>query len=83
MLLFQEEPYFVHPCLVRHVNLHLGNMIRDMDYKASKTFAKYMKNNVNHKLVPMQGGRPGSSKVKQQFQFDSCYTNKQSAAGVP
>ena len=55
MLLFQGEPHFFLPFSVTHMNLHLGNMIRDIDYKASKTIAKYMKNNVNHKLIPIQG----------------------------
>ena len=83
MLLFQKEPHFYLPFSTTHMNLHLGKMIRDMEYKAPKTFAKYMKNNVNHKLVPIQRGRPGSSKVKRQIQFDSYYTTKRLAAGMP
>ena len=73
MLLFQEGPHFVLPCSKTHVNLHLGNMIRDMDYGASKTFDKYMMINVNHKLVPIQRQRPGSGKVQRQLNFDSYY----------
>ena len=83
MLLFQKEPHFFLPFSTTHMNLYLGNMIKDMEYKASKTFAKYMKNNLNHKLVPIQGGCPESSKVKQQLQFDSYYTTARLAAGVP
>ena len=76
MLLYQKEPHFFLPFSTTHMNLYLGNMSRDMDYKASKTFAKYMKNNVNHKLVPIQGGRPGANKVERQLQFDLYYTTK-------
>ena len=83
MLLFQEGPYFFLPFSVTHMNLHLSKMIRDMDYKAAKTFAKNMKNNVNHKLVPIQEGRPGSSKVERQLQSDLYYTTEQSIAGMP
>ena len=80
MLLFQKEPHFVLSFSVTHVNLHLGNIIRDMDYGASKSFDKYMKINVNHKLVPIQQQRPGSSKVQRQLLFDSYYTTAKSVA---
>ena len=53
LLLFQSE----HVCLPfsnTNMNLHLGTMIRDKDYKKNGTFDKYMRKNVNQKLVPIQ-----------------------------
>ena len=82
ILLYQAEPHLCLPFSNTHMNIHLGNMIRNKNYKASGTFAKYMKNNVNHKLVPIQGGRPGTSKVERQLQFKSYYTTDQSAAAT-
>ena len=83
MLLFQEELHFLFSFTVTHLNLHLGNMIRDMDYKMSKTFAKYMKNNVNHKLIPIQQERPRSGKVQRKLFFDSYYITTYSVARMP
>ena len=82
LLLYQMES---HLCLLfsnTHMNLYLGNMIRNKNYKASGTFAKFMKNNVNHNLVPIQEGRLGAHKVERQLQFKSYYTTKRSAAGT-
>ena len=64
MLLYQAEPHLCLPFSNTHMNIHLGNMIRNKNYKASGTFAKYMKNNVNHKLVPIQGGRAEAHTVE-------------------
>ena len=81
MLIFQKEPHFVLPFSVTHVNLHLGNMIRNMDYGASDTFHKYMKKNVNHKLVPIQHNNTGSS-VQRQLFLSAYYTTSKGAAAI-
>ena len=64
------------------MNLHLGNMIRKKDYKKSETFEKYMKNNVNHKLVPIQNGPPGTHTLEWQLQLKAYYTTKQLATST-
>ena len=46
MLLVQERPQFVLPCSTTHMDLHLGTMIRDMEYGTSNTFDKYMGNGI-------------------------------------
>ena len=80
MLLYQKEPHLFLPFSTTHMNLHLGNMIKNMNYKASKTFDKYTKNNVNHKLVPIQKERTGSSVQQQLFQSKHYTTSKSAAA---
>ena len=59
-----------------NVNLHLGNIIRNKDYKKSVTFKKYMKSNVNYKLVPIQNGPPGKHTIEQVLQLKAYYTTK-------
>ena len=61
MLLFQETPHIVLPFIDTHMNLHLGIMIRNMNYGVLATFHEFMKKNANQKLVPIQGDPRGSS----------------------
>ena len=53
LLLYQTEPHLYPPFSNTNMNLHLGNIIKKKDYKKSETFDKYMKINMNHKLVPI------------------------------
>ena len=69
LLLYQTEPHLCLPFSNTYMNLHLGNMIRKKDYKKSETIEKYMKNNVNHKLVPIQNGPPGKHTIERQLQL--------------
>ena len=67
MLLFQKVPHFVLPFSITHMNLHLDNMTRNTDYKKLKTSDQYMKNDVNHKLVPIQQERIEPSPQRQLY----------------
>ena len=53
LLVFQSE-HVILPFSNTNMNLHLGTMIRNKEYRNNITFAKYMKVNVNNKLVPVQ-----------------------------
>ena len=55
------------------MNLHLGTMIRNKKYRNNITFAKYMKANVNDKLVPVQNN-PTGRKVERELYFKEYYT---------
>ena len=74
MLLFQEGPQFILLCSTKHMNLHLGTMIRDKDYGTSNTFNKYMLDNVNHKPVHIQHNRHGNGTVQRKLHFHLYYT---------
>ena len=76
MPLFQKAPHFVLLFSTTHMNLHLDNMIRDIDYKKWKTFDQYMKKNVIHKLVPIQQERTGTSPQRQLYLKEYCTTAK-------
>ena len=80
MLLFQEVPQFVLPCSTKHMNLHLGTMIRGKVYGTNITFDKYMLANVNHKLVPIQRESQGSGIVQRKLHIHSYYTTASSVA---
>ena len=67
MLFFQQEQHILFLFSTTNMNLHLGKMIRNMDYQMSKKFEQLMINNVNHKLVPIQHGRPGSNPQRQLY----------------
>ena len=56
------------------MNLHLGNMIRKKDYKGSSTFEKYMRKNVNHKLVPIQNRPPSNHTIERVLHLKAYYT---------
>ena len=81
MLLFEETPYFILPFSTTNMNLHLGKMIRNMDYRQSKTLHQYVINNENLKLVPIQQGRTGSS-PQRQFHLKEYYTTAKSVASM-
>ena len=74
LLLYQTEPHSCLPFSNTNMNLHLGNMIRKKDYKKSVTFKKYMKKNVNHKLVPIQNEPPGKHTIERVLQLKAYYT---------
>ena len=76
LLLFQTEPHVCLPFETAKMNLHLGNMIRNKDYKKSVTFDKYMKKNMNHKLVPIQNEPPDKHTIEQVLQLKAYYTTK-------
>ena len=76
LMLYQMEPHLCLPFSSTNMYLHLGNMIRKKDYKKFGTFEKYMKNNVNQKLVPIQNGPPGKHTIERQLQLKSYYTTK-------
>ena len=82
LLLYQTEPHVCLPFEKANVNLHLGNMIRNKDYKKSVTFEKYMKSNVNHKLVPIQNGPYGKHTIKRVLQLKAYYTTNASATST-
>ena len=79
LLLHQKEPQVCLPSSNTNANLHLGTMIRSPNYKTSGTFLKYMKNNVNHKLVPVQHSPPGKHTIERGLQFLEYYTTEGSA----
>ena len=81
-MLFQGEPHFLLLSSTTHMNLHLCKMIQNMDYKTSHTFEQYMKKNVNHKLVPIQEERTGTSPQRKLY-LHSYYTTAQSVARIP
>ena len=74
LLLFQAEPHVCLPFSDTNMNLHLGKMIKNKDYKTNGTFNKYMKKNVNHKLVPIQNKPPGNHTVEQILHLEVYYT---------
>ena len=82
LLLYQMELHLCLPFSNTHMNLHLGNMIRKKDYKKSKTFEKYMKNNVNHKLVPIKNRPPGKHTIERQLQLKAYYTTERSTTST-
>ena len=82
MLLYQKAPYILFPFSTANMNLHLGTMIRNMNYRQLKAFNQYMINNVNHKLVPIQKARPGSKAQRQLF-LKEYYTIARSVASLP
>ena len=76
LLLYQTEPQV---CLLfsnTNVKLHLGNIIKKKNYKLSVTFGKYMKKNVNHKLVPIQNEPPSKHTIKRVLQLKAYYTTR-------
>ena len=73
LLLFQTEPHVCLPFLDTNSNLHLGKMIRNRDYKTNGTFDKYMRKNVDHKLVPIQNKPPGNHTVEQVLHLKAYY----------
>lgn len=77
LLLFQEALHVLLLFSYTHMNLHLGNMIRNMDYGASFSFYECMKKDVNYKLVPIQHERTGSN-VQQQLYLSVYYTTSKS-----
>ena len=79
LLLHQKEPHACLPFSNTNANLHLGTMIRSPNYKTSGTFDNYMKNNVNHKLVPVQHPPPGKHTIEHALQFLEYYTTEGSA----
>ena len=79
LLLHQKEPHACFPFSNTNANLHLGTMIRSPNYKTSGTFVKYMKNNVNHKLVPVQHSPPGKHTIERALQFLEYYTTEGSS----
>ena len=73
LLLFQWE----HVCLPfsnTNMNLHLGTMIRHKDYKKNSTFDKYMRKNVNQKLVPIQNIPVNNHNIERELHFKAYYT---------
>ena len=80
LLLHQKEPHAILPFSNTDANLHLGTMIRSPNYKGSVTFTKYMKKNVNHKLVPIQHAPPdGTHTIERVLNFLEYYTTESSA----
>ena len=74
LLLYQTEPQMCLPFSNTNVNLQLGNMIKKNNYKLSVTFDKYMKKNVNHKLVTIQNEPPGKHTLEQLLHLKAYYT---------
>ena len=72
LLVFQSE-HVILPFSNTNMNLHLGTMIRNKEYRNNITFATYMKANVNDKLVPVQNN-PLSRKVQRELYFKEYYT---------
>ena len=72
LLVFQSE-HVILPFSNTNMNLHLGTMIRHKEYKKHLTFDKYMKVNVNDKLVPVQNN-PTGRKVERELYFKEYYT---------
>ena len=81
MLLFQETLHIVYLFSNTNMSLHLGKMIRNMDYGVLATFHECMKKNANHKLVPIQYNNTGSS-VQQQLFLSKYYITSKSAAAM-
>ena len=71
LLVFQSE-HVIFPFSDTNMNLHLGTMIRNKDYRKNVTFAKYMKVNVNDKLVPVQNS-PVPRKIERELHFKEYY----------
>ena len=72
LLVFQSE----HVILLfsdTNMNLHLGTMILHKGYKKHLTFDKYMKVNVNNKLVPVQN-IPVPRTIERELHFKEYYT---------
>ena len=74
LLLFQSEPHVCLPFSDTSMNLHLGDMIRKKDYRKNGTFNKYMKVNVNHRLVPIQNIPVSNRTIERELQFKAYYT---------
>ena len=74
LLLFQSEPHVCLPFSNTSMNLHLGTMIRQKDYKKNGTFDKYMRKNVNHKLVPIQNIPVSNRNIERELHFKAYYT---------
>ena len=74
LLLFQSEPHVCLPFSNTHCNIHLGTMCRDKDYRQNGTFDKYMKKNVNHKLVPIENIPVGNRTIERELHFQAYYT---------
>ena len=74
LLLFQSELHVCLPFSDTHCKLYFGTMIRDKDYKTNCTFDRYMKKNVNHKLVPIQNSPPGNHIIERELHFKAYYT---------
>ena len=72
LLVFQSE-HVILPFSDTNMNLHLGTMIRHKDYKKHLTFDKYMKVNVNNKLVPVQN-IPVPRTIERELHFKEYYT---------
>ena len=51
-------------------------MIKKKNYKSSVTFDKYMKKNVNRKLVLIQNKPPGKYTIKRVLQLKAYYTTE-------
>ena len=79
LVLFQSPPHVCLPFSDTHMNLHLGTMCRDKDYKKHGTFTKYMKVNVNHRLVPVQNIPVSGLTILRELHFESYYTTNVAA----
>ena len=76
MLLYQTGPQFVLTGSTTNMNLYLGTMIRDKDYRIHDTFEKYMLHNVNNKLVPIHRDENKTGSLLRKLHFHSYYTTK-------
>ena len=79
LVLFQSPSHVCLPFSDTHMNLHLGTMCRNKDYKKHGSFNKYMKVNVNHRLVPIQHIPVSNRNILQELHFESYYTTNVAA----
>ena len=73
LLLFQSEHVYLWFSNT-NMNLHLGTMICHKDYKKNGTFDKYMRKNVNHKLIPIQNIPVSNCNIERELHFKAYYT---------